>query len=189
MIVILADDMGFSDLGCYGGEIHTPHIDALAQQGVRFGGFTRWRDVARRGRPCSRGFGRIRRASGRMNRICINPAIKENPNYRCVTIAEVLRDAGYHTGMVGKWHLCHVNIARLPGPKAKSLLNFQTDGPISESKENWPTHRGFEEHWGTIPGVENYYDPYGLVHNEQTIKPDTLALHRKNPGGAELAPA
>ena len=75
-----------------------------------------------------------------------------------------------------------------PGPKAKSLLNFQTDGPISESKENWPTHRGFEEHSGTIPGVENYDDPYGLVHNEQTIKPDTLVLHRKNPGRARSLP-
>ena len=44
--------------------------------------------------------------------------------------------------------------------------------PISPSKENWPVNRGFEDHWGTIPGVESYYDPYGLVHNEQTITPD-----------------
>ncbi|HSV16032.1 MAG TPA: sulfatase-like hydrolase/transferase, partial [Tepidisphaeraceae bacterium] len=53
-----------------------------------------------------------------------------------------------------------------------AMLAFKDDAPISPSKQNWPVNRGFEDHWGTIPGVENYYDPYGLVHNEQTINID-----------------
>src|SRR5438045_6630963 len=72
--------------------------------------------------------------------------------------------------MAGKGHLCHLTISG-GGPKAKRLVNFEAEGEISPSKANWPCNRGFQEHWGTIPGVEDYYDPYGLVHNEQTIRP------------------
>src|SRR4051794_17872330 len=73
--------------------------------------------------------------------------------------------------MAGKWHLCHLTI-NAGGPRAKRLLNYTEEAPISPSKTNWPCNRGFEEHWGTIAGVEDYYDPYSLVHNEQSIKPD-----------------
>jgi arylsulfatase len=108
---------------------------------------------------------------GAMNQDLGRPAYQGELNDRCVTLAEVLRDAGYHTGMIGKWHLCHLAISS-GGPTAKRLVNFEDDKPISPSKANWPCNRGFEEHWGTIAGVESYYDPYSLVHNEQTIRPD-----------------
>jgi arylsulfatase A-like enzyme len=173
VIIILADDMGFSDLGCYGGEIHTPHIDTMAQQGIRFAQFYNMARCCPTRAALLTGLYPHEAGIGAMNqKLDQKPAYEGELSDRCVTIAEVLRASGYHTGMVGKWHLCHLSIAQVPMAQAKAMLNFQLDGPISPSKADWPCNRGFEDHWGTIPGVENYYDPYGLVHNEQTIKPD-----------------
>ena len=170
VIIILADDMGFSDAGCYGGEIHTPNIDRLAREGVRFTQFYNMARCCPTRAALMTGLYPHQAGVGAMNQDLGKPAYRGELNDRCVTLAEVLRDGGYRTGMTGKWHLCHLRISG-GGPGAKRLVNFEEDSPIAPSKENWPCNRGFEEHWGTIPGVENYYDPYGLVHNEQTIRP------------------
>ncbi|MGE5609812.1 MAG: arylsulfatase [Bacillota bacterium] len=169
VIVVLADDMGFSDVGCYGGEIRTPNIDRLASDGVRF---TQFYNMARccPSRACLlTGLYPHQAGLGAMNQDLGKPAYRGELNDRCVTIAEVLRDSGYHTGMSGKWHLTHLTISP-GGPAAKQLINFEADAEISPSKRNWPCNRGFEDHWGTIPGVDSYYGPYGLVHNKQTIQ-------------------
>ena len=172
VILILADDMGFSDLGCYGGEIHTPNIDHLASEGVRFTKFYNMARCCPTRASIMTGLYPHQAGIGTMNQDLGKPAYQGELNDRCVTIAEVLSDNGYQTGMAGKWHLCHLNIS--PGGRAaKRQVNFEVPGDISRSKANWPCNRGFQEHWGTIPGVENYYDPYGLVHNEQTIQPDS----------------
>ena len=173
VIVILADDMGFSDLGCYGGEIHTPNIDTMAKQGVRFAQFYNQARCCPTRASLLTGLYSHQAGIGYMNqKIDHKPAYDGELNDRCATMAEVLKDAGYHTGMVGKWHLVHLNVATSSNKEAKAMLDFKSDASISPSKANWPCNRGFEDHWGTIPGVENYYDPYGLVHNEETIKPD-----------------
>jgi arylsulfatase A-like enzyme len=173
VVLILADDMGFSDLGCYGGEIHTPNIDKMASQGIRFAQFYNMARCCPTRASLLTGLYPHQAGIGDMNqKLDKKPAYDGELNDNGVTIAEVLRDAGYHTAMVGKWHLVHLTIATLPEKQAKAALDFKSDVPISPSKANWPCNRGFEEHWGTIPGVENYYDPYGLVHNEQTIQPD-----------------
>ena len=171
VIIILADDMGFSDPGCFGGEIHTPNIDRLASQGVRFSQFYNMARCCPTRASIMTGLYPHQAGIGAMNQNLGRPAYQGELNDRCVTIAEVLRESGYHTGMAGKWHLCHLTI-NSGGPRAKRLLNYQEEAPISPSKANWPCNRGFEEHWGTIAGVEDYYDPYSLVHNEQTIKPE-----------------
>jgi arylsulfatase len=171
VIIILADDMGFSDPGCFGGEIHTPNIDRLASQGVRFSQFYNMARCCPTRASIMTGLYPHQAGMGAMNQNLGRPAYQGELNDRCVTIAEVLRGSGYHTGMAGKWHLVHLTI-NSGGPRAKRLLNYQEEAPISPSKANWPCNRGFEEHWGTIAGVEDYYDPYSLVHNEQTIKPD-----------------
>jgi arylsulfatase A-like enzyme len=170
VVLILSDDMGFSDAGCYGGEIRTPNIDRLGREGVRFTQFYNMARCCPTRAALMTGVYPHQVGVGAMNQDLGKPAYRGELSDRCVTIAEVLREGGYRTGMTGKWHLCHLTISP-GGPAAKRLVNFETDGPISPSKENWPCNRGFEEHWGTIPGVEDYYDPYGLVHNEQTIRP------------------
>ena len=172
VVILLADDLGFSDVGCYGGEIHTPNIDSLAAEGVRFAQFYNMARCCPTRASLLTGLYPHQTGIGAMNQDLGKPAYQGELNDRCATVAEVLRTAGYHTGMVGKWHLCHVNIATAPPAKQKAMLAFHDDAPISPSKKNWPCNRGFEDHWGTIPGVESYYDPYGLVHNEETIKPD-----------------
>ncbi len=171
VVMILADDMGFSDVGCYGGEIHTPNVDRLAGEGVRFTQFYNMARCCPTRASLLTGLYPHQAGVGAMNQDLGHAEYAGELNDRCVTMAEVLRDGGYRTGMAGKWHLCHLTISS-GGPEAKRLVGFQGEGPVSASKRNWPCNRGFEEHWGTIPGVENYYDPYGLVHNEETIRPE-----------------
>ena len=171
VILILADDMGFSDAGCYGGEIHTPNIDRLAAEGLRFTQFYNMARCCPTRAALMTGLYPHQAGVGAMNQDLGSAEYAGELNDRCVTIAEALKAAGYHTGMAGKWHLSHLKISS-GGPAAKRLLNFKDEGEISPSKQNWPYNRGFEQHWGTIPGVEDYYDPYGLVHNEQTIRPE-----------------
>jgi len=169
VIVVLADDMGCSDAGCYGGEVHTPSIDALARDGVRFTQFYNMARCCPTRASLLTGVYPHQAGLGAMNQDLGKPAYRGELNDRCVTIAEVLRGAGYRTGMVGKWHLSRLNIAGAPREKTKAMLAFTDDAPISPTKENWPTRRGFEEYWGTIPGVDSYFDPYGLVHNEEEM--------------------
>src|SRR2546421_1348658 len=99
VVLILADDMGFSDLGCYGGEIHTPHIDTMAQQGVRFAQFYNMARCCPTRASILTGLYPHQAGIGAMNQDLHKPAYQGELNDRCVTIAEALRGAGYHTGM------------------------------------------------------------------------------------------
>ncbi|WP_390699349.1 arylsulfatase [Gemmata massiliana] len=144
--------MGFSDLGCYGGEIATPNLDALAANGVRF---TQFYNAARccptRASlltglyPHQAGIGHMMDDKGK-------PGYTGNLNAACRTIAEVLKPAGYRSYAVGKWH-----VTRFAG----------ADGP----KTNWPLSRGFDRFYGTIHGAGSYYDPSSLVRDTTMISP------------------
>ena len=105
VLLIMADDMGYSDLGCFGGEIRTPHLDALAENGVRFTNFY------------SENMCWVSRASlltGVYHRTSLkNGALHK----RCVTLPEALRKAGYKTLMAGKWHLAGKNNAIYPNDR------------------------------------------------------------------------
>ena len=91
------------------------------------------------------------------------PGYRGELNHQCVTIAEVLRGAGYKTLMVGKWHLNHIFF------DGKKQLNFESNEQFWENKNGWPLQRGFEEYYGTIHGVNSYYDPFSLVQNNTPI--------------------
>jgi len=155
ILLIMSDDMGFSDLGCYGGELRTPNLNALAKEGLRF---TQFYNTARccptraslltglyphqagMGHMTGRGSGRDDGYAGDLNR-------------RCATIAEALHPAGYRTYMCGKWHV------------AKAI---SPEGP----KHNWPLQRGFDRFYGTITGGGNYYDPTTLCRGNTYITPE-----------------
>jgi arylsulfatase A-like enzyme len=150
IVVILSDDMGYSDIGCYGGEIETPHLDQLAAGGLRF---TQFYNTARccptRASllsglyPHQAGIGHMMEDKGL-------DGYRGNLNRNCLTLAEALRPAGYGTYAVGKWH-----VTRHAGP----------EGP----KHNWPLQRGFDRFYGTIHGAGSFFDPSTLTRDNLPI--------------------
>ncbi|MCM8527153.1 MAG: arylsulfatase [Lentisphaeraceae bacterium] len=152
VIVILSDDMGYSDIGCYGGEINTPTLDGLAENGLRFTQFYNT------GRCCPT---RAALLSGIYQHQAGIGHMMDNKNLRgyqgnlsreAVTVAEVLKDAGYSTYMSGKWHITPYH-------------------PQNVDKSNWPLQRGFDRFYGTIHGAGSFYDPNGLTRDNQFISP------------------
>ncbi len=149
IIVILADDMGFSDLGCYGGEIATPNIDRLASSGVRF---THFRNTARccpSRTSLLTGLYAHQAGVGHMVNPRPNlPGYAGDLNNKCVTVAQVLQKAGYQTMMAGKWHVT----------------------PPNKGKDNWPLQRGFDKYYGIIGGAASYYQPMTLTRDNTPIE-------------------
>ena len=166
IVIILADDLGYSDLGCFGSEISTPNLDRLAANGMRMTQFyTTPRCCPTRAAlltglyPQQAGIGGMMEDRG-------VPGYRGELNKNCPTIAEVMHQAGYRTLMVGKWHVSHIHF------NGKKQLNFESSEPFWEDKAGWPLQRGFDEFFGTIHGVNSYYDPFSLVRNNTPTKPE-----------------
>jgi arylsulfatase len=159
IVLILADDMGFSDLGCYGSEIATPHLDSMAAQGVRFSGTYNCARCCPSRASILTGLHPHQTGIGHMTGNLGFPAYQGYLNGRCVTIAEVLRSAGYHTLMTGKWHLA-----------GNSLWTGDTPQLESANPIPLPLHRGFDEFYGTINGCGSYYDPSTLYRGHSPIR-------------------
>src|SRR5437868_14513555 len=102
VVIIMADDMGYSDAGCYGGEMHTPNIDALAARGVRFTQFYNTSRCCPTRASLMTGLYPHQAGIGHMIKDLGKPAYQGRLNNRCVTIAEVLRLWLYRTFMIGK---------------------------------------------------------------------------------------
>jgi arylsulfatase len=130
----MADDMGYSDIGCYGAEIHTPNLDNLAADGLRFSQFYNAARCCPTRASLLTGLYPHQAGVGDMVGNRGYPAYQGYLNDRCLTIAEALKPAGYHTLMAGKWH-------------------------VGENRPHWPTDRGFDRYFGLISGAANYFDP------------------------------
>ena len=130
--------MGYSDLGCYGSEIQTPNLDALANEGLRFTHFYNAARCCPSRASLLTGVYPHQAGMGSM----IRRNVKDDPrpgsyqgylNHNTVTIAEVLKEVGYYCSMSGKWH-------------------------IGEEHPYWPMDRGFDDYYGLISGASNYFD-------------------------------
>lgn len=152
IIVIMSDDMGYPDIGCYGGEIETPVLDGLANGGLRF---TQFYNTARccptRASlltglyPHQAGIGHMMEDSG-------FDGYRGDLNRQCRTLAEVVKPAGYATFATGKWHV---------------TKHVKPNG----DKSNWPLQRGFDRFYGTIHGAGSFYDPNSLTRDNAMISP------------------
>ncbi len=149
IVVILADDMGYSDIGCYGGEIRTPNLDALAAGGVRFSQFYNTARCCPTRASLLSGLYPHQAGIGHMMEDRGLDGYRGDLSARCVTLAEVLRAGGYRTYMAGKWHV---------------TKNFK-------DRANWPRQRGFDRFYGTIHGGGSFYDPTTLVRDDTLISP------------------
>lgn len=154
IILIMSDDMGWSDLGCYGSEIATPHLDSLARRGVRFTQFYNTARCCPTRASLLTGLYAHQAGIGHMMDDRGFDAYRGDLNRRCVTIAEVLRTAGYRSYMCGKWHV---------------TKKINPDGEAD--KHNWPLERGFDRFYGTIHGAGSFFDPNSLARDNTLISP------------------
>ena len=152
IILIMADDMGFSDIGCYGGEIQTPNLDQLAEDGLRYTQFYNTARCCPTRASLMTGLYAHQTGMGAMTRPTPLRGYQGHINRNCVTIAELLKQAGYATFMSGKWHLT----------EDKNKL-------VTGSKHNWPRQRGFDRFFGTIAGAGSFYTPQTLTLDNAPI--------------------
>lgn len=160
IIVIMTDDMGFSDPGFMGSGIETPGIDRLAAKGMVFNQFYNT------GRCCpSRASLMTGLYAHRTGLGWMTASDQGLPGYRgeisdsTVTIAQVLQEKGYATYMTGKWHLVYDR-------------DMGADGP----KDNWPIQRGFDRYFGILAGGGGYFSPVITYNNTQPKVPDDFYL-------------
>lgn len=159
IIIILADDMGYSDIGSYGGEVQTPNLDKLASEGIRYKQFYNAARCCPTRASLMTGLYPHQAGMGWMAAADLGtPAYQGNLNNECVTIAEVLKTAGYSTYMTGKWHLTNER---------------KIDGMVTD---NWPKQRGFDRYFGIIPGGANYFTPMLYSDNKKYKAPDNFYL-------------
>lgn len=153
IILILSDDMGYSDIGCFGGLIDTPNLDGLALEGIKFTQFYNCARSCPSRASLMTGLHPHQAGMGHMTSDKGVPGYRGDLNESCVTIAEVLGAAGYETYAYGKWQLTKEKHAE-------------------QSRHNWPLQRGFEHFYGSIGGAGSFYDPYCLCRDNQPITPD-----------------
>lgn len=161
VLLILVDDMGFSDPGFMGSGIETPNIDRLASNGLLFNNFYNT------GRCCptraSLLTGQYAHNTGLGWMTVANlghPGYTGDMNQQSITIAQALKPAGYSTYMTGKLHIMYDDFMKPVGPK-----------------HNWPPQRGFDKYFGHLGGGGGYYNPKTLTYNNKRLDvPDDFYL-------------
>ncbi|NND96973.1 MAG: arylsulfatase [Pirellulaceae bacterium] len=156
IIYIMSDDMGFSDIGCYGSEIETPNLDRLADKGLRFTQFYNTARCCPTRASLLTGLYPHQAGIGHMMSDRGYDGYRGDLNRQSVTIPEALRSAGYKSYMAGKWH-----VTKMINPNDES------------DKSNWPRQRGFDRFYGTIHGAGSFFDPNTLTRDNNYVSPVT----------------
>jgi arylsulfatase len=153
VLLILCDDMGYSDIGCFGGLADTPNIDRIACEGIRYTDFyCSPRCAPSRAslltglHPHQTGVGILTYNDGPLG----YPGML---NDRCLTMAQVLGKDGYKSYISGKWHLT---------------------SDVRKENRNWPLHRGFSRHFGTLAGSGSYYNTHTLMRDNDNIEAEIV---------------
>ncbi len=148
VLVIINDDMGYSDIGCFGGEIETPNLDRLANDGLRLTQFYNTPRCSPSRASLLTGLYPHQTGIGILTYPTGPEGYAGDLSADCVTIAEVVREAGYRTYMSGKWHV---------------------SASLTEPTDSWPMQRGFDEFYGTIIGAGSFYYPNTLTRGNENI--------------------
>ncbi len=154
IIILLLDDTGFAHFGCYGSNIETPNFDRLAESGLRYTNF-HTTALCSPTRACLL-TGRNHHSVGMRAVSNFNPGFPNMRGYitpHAATLAEILRDDGYATFAVGKWHLCPMEQASVAGPF-----------------DHWPLQRGFNRFYGFMQGETDQFYPE-LTYDNHPIDP------------------
>jgi arylsulfatase A-like enzyme len=154
VVLVVADDMGYSDLGCYGGEIATPTLDRLGRSGVRLSRFYNTTRCSPSRASLLTGLHPHQTGIGILTNDDRPHGYPGSLNHRCVTLAELLRSAGYATCLSGKWHLA---------------------SEVWAPSDAWPTRRGFDRFFGTLSGCGSYYRPTTLTRAEASVEHEAAA--------------
>jgi arylsulfatase len=150
ILLVMVDDMGWTDLGSFGSEIDTPNLDALARQGVKFSSFYASVSCSPTRSMLLTGTDNHIAGLGNMGEMLTpeqigQPGYEGRLNSRVASLAEVVRDNGYHTYMAGKWHLGH-------------------------SPESYPHARGFERSFSMLLGGASYWsDMFGMLAEAEPV--------------------
>jgi arylsulfatase len=154
VVLVLLDDTGFSHFGCYGSDLATPNIDRLASGGLRYSNF----HVTPLCSPTRASLltGRNHHTVGMRSLSNFDsgyPHMRGHISNHAATVAEVLRDEGYATFALGKWHLCAMENASAAGPY-----------------DQWPCQRGFDRYYGFLEGETDQFHPE-LVYDNHAVEP------------------
>ncbi|MGC9452845.1 MAG: arylsulfatase [Oceanipulchritudo sp.] len=150
ILLILNDDMGYSDIGCYGGEIRTTNLDRLAAGGLRF---TQFYNTARCCPSRASLLTGLHPHQADVGDMVGNDGVDGylgDLSPKSATIAEILKESGYRCYMSGKWHVT---------------------GRYDSPNENWPRQRGFDEYYGMLCGAASYYAPKTLLRDNTPVEP------------------
>ena len=164
IIYIMGDDMGYSDIGCYGSEIETPNLDGLAGNGLRFTQFYNTARCCPTRASLLTGLYPHQAGIGHMMNDRGSDGYRGELNRNCVTIPEALKSAGYRSYLSGKWHVT-----------SKVQVTSEAE------KSNWPLQRGFDRFFGTIHGAGSFWDPNSLTRGNEFISPTNDPFYPTDP--------
>ena len=170
VVVVLLDDLGFSQFGCYGSDIDTPHVDALAHGGLRYTNFhvTPLCSPTRAALLTGRNHHTVgMRAVSNFNTGF--PSMTGHISNHAATVAEVLHDEGYATLAVGKWHLAPMEQCSAAGPF-----------------DQWPLQRGFDRFYGFLDGETDQFSP-SLTYDNHHIEPPALSNPTRSDDGYHVS--